>query len=58
MMTHTMKFGKEQWLRKELMIYEQQYGFIPRKNTMAAIFAGEMLMEKYRESQKELHNVF
>ena len=37
---------------------EQQYGFMPRKSTTDAIFALRVLMEKYREGQKELHCVF
>ena len=43
-------------LRQEVEICEQQYGFIPRKSTTGAIFA--LLMENYREDQKELHCVF
>ncbi|XP_062865903.1 uncharacterized protein LOC134328668 [Trichomycterus rosablanca] len=42
----------------EVTICEQQYGFMPRKSTTDAIFALRMLMEKYREGQKELHCVF
>ncbi|KAI5109033.1 hepatocyte growth factor-like protein precursor, partial [Silurus meridionalis] len=42
----------------EVTICEQQYGLMPRKSTTDAVFALEMLMEKYREGQKELHFVF
>ncbi|KAK3534872.1 hypothetical protein QTP86_032390, partial [Hemibagrus guttatus] len=35
-----------------------QYGFMPRKSTTDAIFALRILMEKYRDGQKELHCVF
>ncbi|KAK3517708.1 hypothetical protein QTP70_015857 [Hemibagrus guttatus] len=37
---------------------QQQYGFMPRKSTTDAIFALRILMEKYREGQRELHCVF
>ncbi|KAK3560117.1 hypothetical protein QTP86_033874 [Hemibagrus guttatus] len=39
-------------------ICEQQYGFMPRKSTTDAIFALRILMEKYRDGQRELHCVF
>jgi hypothetical protein len=45
-------------LRGEVMISEQQYGFMPGRSTTDAIFALRMLMEKYREGQKELHCIF
>ena len=36
----------------------QQYGFMPGKCTTDALFALRVLMEKYREYQKELHCVY
>ncbi|KAK3574363.1 hypothetical protein QTP86_005143 [Hemibagrus guttatus] len=39
-------------------VVTQQYGFMPRKSTTDAIFALRILMEKYRDGQKELHCVF
>ncbi|KAK3525721.1 hypothetical protein QTP70_006750 [Hemibagrus guttatus] len=36
----------------------KQYGFMPRKSTTDAIFALRILMEKYRDGQRELHCVF
>ncbi|KAK3520116.1 hypothetical protein QTP70_014282 [Hemibagrus guttatus] len=45
-------------LRKVVEICEQQYGFMPRKSTTGAIFALRILMEKYRDGQRELHCVF
>ncbi|MCJ8744040.1 hypothetical protein PDJAM_G00101730 [Pangasius djambal] len=45
-------------LRKIEEICEQQYGFMPRKSTTDAIFALRILMEKYRDGQRELHCVF
>ncbi|KAK3566996.1 hypothetical protein QTP86_008531 [Hemibagrus guttatus] len=45
-------------LRKVVEICEQQYGFMPRKSTTDAIFALRILVEKYRDGQRELHCVF
>ena len=39
-------------------ISKQQYGFMPEKEITDAVFALRMLMEKYREGQRELHCVF
>ncbi|KAI5089887.1 hypothetical protein C0J45_20022 [Silurus meridionalis] len=61
LISHTMKLWErvvEARLREEVTICEQQYGFMPRKSTTDALFALRMLMEKYREGQKELHCVF
>ena len=59
--SHTMKFWKrvvEARLRRKVTISEHQYGLMPRKSTTDAMFALRVLMEKYREGQKELHCVF
>ncbi|KAK3549676.1 hypothetical protein QTP86_006545 [Hemibagrus guttatus] len=64
LMSHTVKSsGKrervvEARLRKVVEICEQQYGFMPRKSTTDAIFALRILMEKYRDGQRDLHCVF
>ncbi|KAK3535326.1 hypothetical protein QTP70_007935 [Hemibagrus guttatus] len=61
LMSHTMKLWErvvEARLRKVVEICEQQYGFMPRKSTTDAIFALRILMEKYRDGQRELHCVF
>ncbi|KAK3506225.1 hypothetical protein QTP70_002928 [Hemibagrus guttatus] len=61
LMSHTMKLWErvvEARLRKVVEICEQQYGFMPRKSTTDAIFALRILMEKYRDGQRELHHVF
>ncbi|KAK3510392.1 hypothetical protein QTP70_005867 [Hemibagrus guttatus] len=61
LMSHTMKLWErvvEARLRKIVEICEQQYGFMPRKSTTDAIFALRILMEKYRDGQRELHCVF
>ncbi|KAK3513743.1 hypothetical protein QTP70_028734, partial [Hemibagrus guttatus] len=61
LMSHTMKLWErvvEARLRKVVEICEQQYGFMPRKSTTDAIFALRILVEKYRDGQRELHCVF
>ncbi|KAK3507125.1 hypothetical protein QTP70_007820 [Hemibagrus guttatus] len=61
LMSHTMKLWErvvEARLRKVVEICEQQYGFMPRKSTTDAIFALRILMEKYRDGQRELYCVF
>ncbi|KAK3521454.1 hypothetical protein QTP70_005649 [Hemibagrus guttatus] len=61
LMSHTMKVWErvvEARLRKVVEICEHQYGFMPRKSTTDAIFALRILMEKYRDGQRELHCVF
>ncbi|KAK3529353.1 hypothetical protein QTP70_029338, partial [Hemibagrus guttatus] len=59
LMSHTMKLWErvvEARLRKVVEICEQQYGFMPRKSTTDV--ALRILMEKYRDGQRELHCVF
>ena len=61
LMSHTMKVWEriiETRLRDRVEISKQQYGFMPGKKTTDAMFALRMLIEKYREGQKELHCVF
>ena len=61
LMSHTMKVWKriiETMLIDRVEISKQQYGFMPGKGTTDAMFALRMLMEKYREGQRELHCVF
>ena len=57
----TMKLWEriiERRLRRDLTFSNQQYRFMPGKSTTDALFALRVLMEKYREGQKELHCVF
>ena len=61
LMSHTMKVWErilEARLRDRVEISKQQYGFMPGKETTDAMFAVRILMEKYREGQRELHCVF
>ena len=59
-MSHTMTVWGiiKARLRDKVKISKQQYGFMPGKGTADAMFALRMLMEKYREGQRELHCVF
>ena len=60
-MSHTMNVWEriiETRLRDRVEISNQQYGFMPGKGTTDAMFSLRMLMEKYREGQRELHCVF
>ena len=60
-MSHTMKIWEriiETRLRDRVEISKQQYGFMPGMGTTDAVFALIILMEKYREGQRELHCVF
>ena len=60
LMSHTMKVWEriiKARLRDSVEISKQQYGFMPGKRTTNAMFALRMLMEKYREGQRELHCV-
>ena len=61
LISHNMKLWERvvaRRLRSELTFSEQQYGFMPGKSTTDALFALRVLMEKYREGQKEVHCVF
>lgn len=61
LMSHSLKIWErvvEARLRMMVTISEQQYGFMPGKSTTDARFALRVLIEKYREGQKELHCVF
>ena len=58
LMSYTMKIWEriiQTRLRDRVEISKQQYGFMPGKGTTDAMFALRMLMEKYREGQRELH---
>ena len=61
LMSHTMQVWEriiETRLRDRVEISTQQYGLMPGKGTTDAMFALRMLMEKYREGQRELHCAF
>ena len=61
LMSHTINVWKkiiEARLRDRVEMRKQQYGFVPGKETTGSMFALRMLMEKYREGQRQLHCVF
>ena len=61
LMSHSMELWErviEARLRDVVPSCAQQFGFMPKKSTVNAIFALRVLVEKYREERKELHCVF
>ena len=60
-MSHTMKLWErilERRLRRMVEISSDQFGFMAGRSTTDAIFALRILLEKYREKQRDLHMVF
>ncbi|KAI5729033.1 hypothetical protein M8J77_024451 [Diaphorina citri] len=45
-------------IRRETSIGEEQFGFMPGRGTMDAIFTLRQLMEKHRDKKKDLHLIF
>lgn len=61
LISHTMKIYEqiiEKRIRNETTISEEQFGFMPGKGTVDAIFALRQAMEKHAERQRGLHLVF
>src|SRR5215470_4611566 len=61
LMSHTMKLWErviEHRLRRETHVSENQFGFMPGRSTMEAIYLIRGLIEKYRSREKDLHMVF
>ncbi|RZB55499.1 Villin-4 isoform D [Glycine soja] len=61
LMSHTMKLWEkviERRLRKETQVTENQFGFMPGRSTMKAIYLLRRVMEQYRMDQQNLHLIF
>ncbi|KAM2624013.1 hypothetical protein TB1_031028 [Malus domestica] len=61
LMSHTMKLWErviEHRLRQETRVLDNQFGFMPGRSTMEAIYLLRRLMERYRDGKKDLHMVF
>ncbi|KAH1211080.1 LINE-1 retrotransposable element ORF2 protein [Glycine max] len=61
LMSHTMKLWErviERRLRKETQVTENQFGFMPGRSTMEAIYLIRWVMEQYRMDQQDLHLIF
>jgi hypothetical protein len=48
----------EHHLRRMTRVTKNQFGFMPGRSTMEAIFLIRQLMERYKEQNKDLHMVF
>jgi hypothetical protein len=60
-MSHKMKLWEriiEHRLRGVTNITEKQFGFMPGRSTMEAIFLIRQLRERYREQKKDMHMIF
>jgi hypothetical protein len=48
----------EHRLRRMTSVTKNQFGFMPGRSTMEAIFLVRQLMERYKQQKKELYMVF
>ncbi|EYC43100.1 hypothetical protein Y032_0503g2638 [Ancylostoma ceylanicum] len=61
LIAHTMKIYErllDMRLREMVEISPDQFGFVPERSTIDAIFIARQLMEKYREKNKPCHLAF
>lgn len=61
LMSHTFKLWErvvDTRIRSEIIVSKNQFGFMPGRSGMEALFAMRQLYEKYNEKQRELRSVF
>ncbi|CAL5426828.1 unnamed protein product [Camellia sinensis] len=61
LMCHKMKVWErvmERRLRYITKVSENQFGFMPGRSTMEAIYLLKRIIEKYREKKRDIHMVF
>jgi hypothetical protein len=61
LMSHTIMLWErviEHRLRRIKSVTKNQFGFMPGRSTMEAIFLVQQLMGRYKEQKKDLHIVF
>ena len=61
LMSHTMKIWErivDNRIRSEVVISQEQFGFMKGRSTEDAIFELRQLLEKYKEGQRKIHCTF